>query len=355
MMKRETRVLVLFLLASLFFSSGLYAEEPKFYSSESSGLTTYLRHFKKRIIVGGKDARIGEASYVARIEINTLDDSFQCTGSLVSQEWVLTAAHCFFDGKKRRSTSSIIALFENAKEPVTVDSDWVVIHPDYKVSRPLYDLALVRLKSRVVEIDPIRLIAPTERISTNIPAQLFGYGYVLPYRRNEIIQNEIAKKLQTTYLPIIERETAMEWIAAKAVHGEEIFDRSRIAEKNTPDYFAYIEALQQDQEVKELLQQLDFVLPTSGIIFVGSDKNTTACHGDSGGPLVIFDPSGKTPATQAGVLHSGYFGCGFHHSPNLYIDLRPHLHWIHSNVYIQRMHMLIPESDSKPTVDGIDI
>ena len=340
----------------LCFACCSLADAGQFYSSDSMDLTSgFYDKLRKKVLVGGEDAQPGQASYVARIQIKTPENSFQCTGTLVSQEWVLSAAHCFFDKNKLRSTSSIAINFENAPKPLVVEADQLFTHPDYSVSRPLYDLALIRLNRPIFDIDPVQIILPTATLPAQTPAQLFGYGHVIAHRRTEIIKNNVAVKLQTMFLPVIERETAIDWIAMKAVHGEEVFDQIRSENRTTPDYFGYFDVMRKDKKVDEMRTQLDVVLPTKGLIFVGSDENKTACHGDSGGPLVIYDPKQKYAPIQAGVLHSGYFGCGFRYSPNLYIDLRAHVDWIQSKVFIQRMNLRLDWNQLRPGFKGIDI
>ena len=124
---------------------------------------------------------------------------------------------------------------------------------------------------------------------------------------------------------------------------------------DNPDYFAYVDAIRENKRVDEMRAKLDVALPLKGLIFVGSDANKTACHGDSGGPLVIQDPNQNNAQFQAGVLHSGYFGCGFRYSPNLYIDLRFHMKWIQSKVFIQRMNLRLDSTELTPGFKGIDI
>lgn len=45
-------------------------------------------------IVGGRTASAGLASYVVQLQIRVKDDSYKCTGTLVSGTTVLTATHC---------------------------------------------------------------------------------------------------------------------------------------------------------------------------------------------------------------------------------------------------------------------
>jgi secreted trypsin-like serine protease len=45
-------------------------------------------------IVGGAETDVGEFPWQAGLIISESKDYFRCAGSLISSEWVLTAAHC---------------------------------------------------------------------------------------------------------------------------------------------------------------------------------------------------------------------------------------------------------------------
>lgn len=65
---------------------------PKANAPEPAAITAGPR------LAGGRPATPGEHPYVVHLGINTPRGNFRCTGSVISPEWILTAAHCVTQG-----------------------------------------------------------------------------------------------------------------------------------------------------------------------------------------------------------------------------------------------------------------
>jgi secreted trypsin-like serine protease len=96
-----------------------------------------------RRIVGGEDADIKDHPWQVSLNI----DGGLCGGSIIAQNWVLTAAHCFATSKQTSSVR-VKAGVTNRKTGAWIAVDRVVPHDKYNAETNEHDLALVKLKLR---------------------------------------------------------------------------------------------------------------------------------------------------------------------------------------------------------------
>ncbi|KFZ68917.1 Transmembrane protease serine 11E, partial [Podiceps cristatus] len=98
-------------------------------------------------IIGGQRAREGEWPWQASIQ---LDGSHRCGASVISNKWLVTAAHCFRGGRDpRRWTVSFGILLRPPKQKKYVRR--IIIHENYSdfVLDHEYDVAVVELASAI--------------------------------------------------------------------------------------------------------------------------------------------------------------------------------------------------------------
>lgn len=107
------------------------------------------------LVVGGVDAKPFEFPHMAGIGYRKFDGqfSFSCGGSLISELFVLTAAHC---SKADRVSPSIVRLGdlnlkikENALDEIDVPIEKFISHEDYNAETRENDIAIIKMAKTV--------------------------------------------------------------------------------------------------------------------------------------------------------------------------------------------------------------
>ncbi|KAH1011598.1 brachyurin [Dendroctonus ponderosae] len=225
-------------------------------------------------IIGGNVAARGAFPYQAALIIN---NSGFCGGSIISNEWVLTAAHCV-------DTASSVQLILGAHNPRTTVNEPTqvrivasarIVHAQWDRANLQFDIALLRGASIPVGsagISAVSLAPATSGTFAGSTAVLSGWG------RTSDASNTIASELKTVQLPIL----------TNAVCG------------NT--YGTMI---------------------TNQIICTSGAGNRGACNGDSGGPLVVS-------GVEVGVVSFGSRLCAAG-NPTAYARVSFFRNWISTN------------------------
>jgi secreted trypsin-like serine protease len=245
-------------------------------------------------IIGGTEAPNGKYPFMALLNFQKHNTwvSF-CGGTLIDQDSVLTAAHCFLELPKGTKLQVIVGRTVRSSNQGQVRSfKRVWIHPDFNQSTLAHDAAVIELRSPVSGIQPIKL-ATSKQNNLEKPgrkATVAGWGNTIAEVSNVPGGPEIPDRMHEAQVPIVSDSKA-----------DKAWKDYRVGNKLVGDY-----------------------VPPLMVAAGGKDKDT--CQGDSGGPLFVArapdgdgdngddDDNGHNGGsggkyTQIGITSFGPIGC----------------------------------------------
>ncbi|XP_066489000.1 coagulation factor XI-like [Tiliqua scincoides] len=233
-----------------------------------------------RRIVGGTNASHGEWPWQVSLHVQPSAKGHYCGGSIISNQWIVTAAHCTQNLLYPEIWRVYTAILKQSQ--ITDDTPFfgvqkIVVHPNFEYAEKGYDIALMKLDRPMNFTDlqqPLCLPLNKEQSMQYTDCWVTGWGYT-----NET--GEAHDVLQKVALPLI---------------------------SNTE-----CQSLYQQHRISDLMLCAGY---TEG----GRD----ACKGDSGGPL-----SCKHQDTWylVGVTSWGE-GCARQRKPGVYANIIDHVDFI---------------------------
>lgn len=152
-------------------------------SSESSRLQS--DRFTDGRIVGGETARPGQFPYQVSLRVpirvnGTQVYTHNCGGSIISNRWIVSAAHCTQLGNSNPSRVQIFVGAHNySNDGQSHTLDRIVNHPRYNSGRFLNDISLLQTTQRIQFNDLVRPIALRKQfVDGGIQGIISGWGHV---------------------------------------------------------------------------------------------------------------------------------------------------------------------------------
>ncbi|XP_060532781.1 chymotrypsin BII-like [Cylas formicarius] len=158
-------------------------------------------------IVGGEEATAHQFPYQVALYITKRSEIVFCGGSLVSNNYVLTAAHCPIDGTSVDVILGAHDIKHNESSQIRQTSDHFVVHPGWNSDDLLNDIALIRLAKPVDESDYVKIIkiATGKNSYAGNNGTVTGWGYTydnqfsesdtLLYETSSILSNDDCKAI----------------------------------------------------------------------------------------------------------------------------------------------------------------
>jgi secreted trypsin-like serine protease len=273
-------------------------------------------------IVGGKTAADGAWPWQVRLLEVANVNAGSCGGSFVTEQWVLTAAHCLVetvDGQLvTRPQPLFIGYGSTYQSKLTIaDVEAVFVHPEY-FHDDSHDIGLVKLAAPVPDAEWIEVATPereAQLTSPGAPLIVTGWGAIWDFKGFEE--------------------------SGELRGGREMVSPGLLLSSNdlqSPDQLHEVEIVLIDgRECDEAYRAFGEAVGTDAF-FVSSNQMCAgvpegakdSCYGDSGGPLVA--PADNAQGyIQVGIVNWGV-QCGNPALPGVYNRTSQFYDWIRDTV-----------------------
>ncbi|XP_041802736.1 chymotrypsin-like elastase family member 2A isoform X1 [Chelmon rostratus] len=233
-------------------------------------------------VVGGEDARPNSWPWQISLQYNNQGEwRHTCGGTLISNQWVLTAAHCI-SGREYRVVMGKHNLVETEESAVFMGTANIIVHEQWNAFFIRNDIALIKMASPVTfgnSISAACVPAADSILANNYPCYVTGWGRLYT-------GGPIADILQQALLPVVDHATCTK-----------------------SDWWG--------SQVKDTM------------VCAGGDGVVSGCNGDSGGPLNCQNSAGAWEVHGIVSFGSG-LSCNFPKKPTVFTRVSAYIDWINS-------------------------
>ena len=229
-------------------------------------------------IFGGEPTDISKHPWQVALNIDVGSQTYLCSGSIIAQRWIVSAAHCFSTSGNSASIRVKAGVNDyNAADGIWLSPAKIVVHPHYNTTTNENDIALIEL-SEAPHGSIIPLIDSKSSLPPGTALEVTGWGLTEDGRPS--------RELRMAVVPYVDNAIC-----------------------NNPSSYN------------------GSILP--GMMCAGRrEGGVDSCQGDSGGPLVWEKPDG---AVLVGVVSFGE-GCARKLKYGVYTRLSLYRDWINQVV-----------------------
>lgn len=262
------------------------------------------------LIINGEQTLKGEFPHMTAIGYRSSDGSvtFSCSGSLISDQFILTVAHCSeIDGEAPsfvRLGDQNLNHREDGMNELDVDIDEFISHEGFNSSSYYYDIAVIRLSESVKFskfIRPACLVQPSNSDFSKVIASHWA------------ISDQMSNELTKAEFVVVDNERCNSLIRSKklkdGVVNSQLCAGTLSREK---------ESCKGGKVTKRYFIINDIQLN----IFPGS-----------GGAIQIIEPDNPCLYHIVGVTSFGSWFCGLNNQPDIFTRVSSYLDWIEQKVW----------------------
>ncbi|KAJ1813577.1 Transmembrane protease serine 12 [Coemansia sp. RSA 2599] len=260
-------------------------------------------------VIGGSDAHQGEFPFAAFLMVDEGDQTAFCGGTILSNQWILTAGHCIVDTASGGNSLNVSIPIISSK---TTDS------PKKHLFPPVHADKVGRSKQRKYStIKPKNIVVGIGSIyNTQAAPYRVSKVYVHPdlnlnYFDNDIALIKLKKKLKfsDTVQPIkIDTEVPVDGLTVTGIG----WGKTSVESQTTADTLQAVD-LQLGNEDLCMRIRPEFTGNDGNYICVTTPEGRDTCSGDSGGPLLrrcnadpkLSGTTGTGPWIQMGITSYG--------------------------------------------------